>query len=113
LPSALSYLYLGVAIVAEVTGTTSLKASETFTKLWPSVVTLAAYAVSFVFLSLALRTIPTGIAYAIWSGVGIVLITTVSWIWFDQVLDTPALVGLGLIILGVAVVNLFSRSIGA
>ena len=108
--AALPYLALAVAIVAEVIATSALKASDSFRNLGPSVVTVLGYAVAFWFLSIALRTIPTGIAYAIWSGVGIVLISAVSWIWFRQALDLPAMVGLGLIIAGVAVVNLFSRA---
>ena len=84
------YLYLGIAIVAEVIATSLLKSSAGFTRLWPS--------------------IATGIAYAIWAGVGIVLISLVGWLVFDQVLDTPALVGMGLIVSGVAVINLFSKT---
>ncbi len=108
----LTYAYLAVAIVVEVLATSFLKASDSFTRLWPSVATVAGYAVSFYFLSLALRVLPTGIAYAIWSGVGIVLISVVSWLWFGQTLDAPAIVGLGLIIAGVVVVNVFSKSVG-
>ncbi|MBS0640957.1 MAG: multidrug efflux SMR transporter [Proteobacteria bacterium] len=107
----ISYLYLGIAIIAEVCATSALKASENFTRLGPSVVVAVGYGIAFVFLSLTMRTIPVGISYAIWSGVGIVLISAVGWIWFGQALDTPAIVGLGLIIAGVAVVNLFSRSV--
>lgn len=106
----LPYLYLTAAIVFEVIATSALKASDTFTRPLPSVVTVGAYAAAFYLLSLSLRTIPTGVAYAIWSGIGIVLIAAVSWVWFKQALDAPAIVGLGLIILGVAVVNLFSRT---
>ena len=86
----LPYLYLAVAIVFEVIGTSALKASDTFTRLVPSLVTLTAYAVSFTFLALSLRAIPVGIAYAIWAGVGIVLIALVGWLWFKQPLDGPA-----------------------
>jgi len=109
---ALTYLYLAVAIVVEVLATSFLKASDSFTRLGPSVATVVGYAVSFYFLSLALRVLPTGIAYAIWSGVGIVLISVVSWLWFGQSLDGPAIAGLGLIIAGVVVVNVFSKSVG-
>lgn len=108
---SLSYLYLGIAIVAEVIATSALKASEGFSRLGPSIVTVIGYGVAFFCLSLTLRTIPTGIAYAIWSGVGIVLISAVGWIWMKQALDTPALIGLGLIIAGVLVVNVFSSSV--
>ncbi|WPB58348.1 SMR family transporter [Xylophilus sp. GOD-11R] len=107
---SIAYLYLACAIAAEIVATTFLKSSDGFSRLWPSVVTIAGYAVSFFFLSLTLRTIPTGIAYAIWSGVGIVLISLISWIWFGQKLDLPAMLGMGLIVAGVVVINVFSRS---
>ncbi|HWX49592.1 MAG TPA: SMR family transporter [Roseomonas sp.] len=107
-----AYAALAVAIVAEVIATSALKATEGFTRFWPSVVTVLGYAVAFFFLSIALRTVPTGIAYAIWSGIGIVLISAVGWIWFRQALDAPAMLGMGLIIAGVVVVNLFSKSAG-
>ncbi|CAH1669036.1 MAG: multidrug efflux SMR transporter [Chelatococcus sp.] len=110
--SASSYIYLLIAIIAEVVATSALKASDSFTRLGPTLVTVVGYGLAFYFLSLTLRTIPTGIAYAIWSGVGIVLISAVSWIWFKQSLDWPAFLGLGLIIAGVIVVNVFSRSVG-
>jgi small multidrug resistance pump len=106
-----AYLYLGAAIVFEVIGTSALKASDSFTKLIPSLITVGTYAVSFVLLALTLRTIPVGIAYAMWAGVGIVLIALVGWLWFKQPLDTPALIGLGLIVAGVVVVNAFSKSL--
>jgi len=106
-----TYAYLGLAIVAEVIATSALKASDGFTRLWPSVVTVLGYAVAFAFLSLTLRTLPTGIAYAIWSGVGIVLISLIGWLWFGQSLDLPALLGMGLIVAGVVVINLFSKSV--
>jgi len=105
------YLYLSLAIVTEVIGTSALKASEGFTRLGPSLVSIAAYATAFYCLSLTLTTIPTGIAYAIWSGVGIVLISAVGWFWFKQSLDAPALCGIGLILAGVLVINLFSKSV--
>lgn len=107
-----SYLLLGIAILAEVFGTTALKASDGFTRLLPSLVTVLAYAASFYVLSLTLKTLPIGIAYAIWSGVGIVLISALGWIYFGQRLDLPAMAGLGLIVAGVLVVNLFSKSVG-
>lgn len=108
--SGLSYVYLGIAIVAEVVGTSALKASDQFTRLWPSVLTVAGYALAFYFLSLTLKTIPTGVAYAIWSGVGIVLISLVGWWLFRQALDWPAVLGMGLIIAGVIVINVFSKT---
>lgn len=106
----MSYLYLSIAIVAEVIGTSALKASEGFTRLGPSLITILGYAAAFYFLSLTLKTIPVGIAYAIWSGVGIVLISLLGYALFRQTLDLPAIVGMALIIAGVAVINLFSRT---
>jgi multidrug transporter EmrE-like cation transporter len=107
-----AYLALGLAIVAEVIGTWALKASEGFTRLWPSVIVALGYATAFYFLSLVLRTIPVGIAYAIWSGLGIVLITLVAFVVYRQTIDLPGLIGMGLIVAGVVVINLFSKSAG-
>ena len=106
----MTYLHLAVAILSEVIATSFLKVSDGFTRPIPSAITVAGYAISFYFLSLALRTIPTGIAYAIWSGVGIVLITAIAWIFQGQKLDAPALGGLGLIVAGVVVINVFSKA---
>lgn len=106
----MNYLYLAIAIVAEVVGTSFMKQADGFTKLVPSLICVVAYLVAFYFLSLTLKTIPTGIAYAIWSGVGIVLIATVAWIFQGQKLDAPAILGMGLIISGVVVMNLFSKA---
>lgn len=106
------YAWLGIAIVAEVIGTSTLKASEGFTRLLPSVVTAIGYGVAFYCLSHSMKTVPVGVGYAIWSGVGIVLITAIAWIAFKQRLDLPALAGMGLIISGVLVINLFSKSAG-
>ncbi|QQP92357.1 multidrug efflux SMR transporter [Skermanella sp. TT6] len=105
------YAILFAAVVLEVIGTSALKASEQFTKPVPVAVTLACYGASFFLLSLALRTLPVGIAYAIWSGLGIVLISLVGFFWFKQALDTPAVLGLSLILAGVVVVNVFSKSV--
>ncbi len=105
-----AYLYLGIAIVAEVAATTALKSSAGFSRLWPSVAVVVGYAVAFYFLALTLKTLPTGIAYAIWSGVGIVLISLLGWLVHRQTLDLPALLGMGLIMAGVLVINLFSKS---
>jgi len=107
-----SYLFLALAIVVEVIGTTALKATDNFTRLWPSLLTVVCYAASFYLLTFALKVLPTGIAYAIWSGVGMVLISVVSWVVYKQSLDLPALFGLGLIIAGVLMINLFSKSAG-
>ena len=105
-----AYLFLGAAIVAEVIATSLLKTSEGFTRLWPSVATVIGYGVSFYCLAQTLGSMPTGVVYAIWSGAGIVLISLIGWILFKQSLDTPALLGMGLIIAGVLVINLFSQS---
>ena len=105
-----AYIYLGFAIVAEVIGTTALKASDSFTRPVPSLITVGCYALSFYLLTFSLRVLPTGIAYAIWSGVGIVLISLIGLLVFKQRLDAPALIGIGLICAGVLVINLFSHS---
>lgn len=105
------YAYLAMAIVFEVSGTSLLKAAEGFTRLWPSLGVVASYGFSFYFLSQALASIPTGVAYAIWSGVGIVLVAGAGWFFFKQTLDAGALVGMGLILAGVVVIQLFSRSL--
>ncbi|MDD2707371.1 MAG: multidrug efflux SMR transporter [Verrucomicrobiae bacterium] len=107
----MAYLYLFIAIVAEVIATSSLKASEGFTKWIPGVVVVIGYGVSFYFLSLVLKSIPVGIAYAIWSGVGILLISIVGITLFKQTLDLPAIAGMSLILIGVAIINLFSKSV--
>lgn len=104
------YLYLTIAIVAEVIATSALKASEGFTRTGPSLIVAAGYAIAFYFLSLVLKTVPVGVAYAIWSGVGIVLIALVGWLVLKQPLDLPAVLGMGLIVSGVAVIQLFSKT---
>ncbi len=103
-----NWLFLGLAIFSEVLATSFLKSSEGFTKLWPSVIVFAGYMLAFYFLSLTLETIPIGVAYAIWSGVGVASITLVSVIAFDQKIDFSAIVGIGLIIIGVIVLRVFS-----
>ncbi|MBX3608465.1 MAG: QacE family quaternary ammonium compound efflux SMR transporter [Hydrogenophaga sp.] len=108
--TASTYLFLGIAIVAEVIATTALKTADGFSRLVPSVVVILGYGIAFTCLSLTLKSLPTGIAYAIWSGIGIVLVSALGWIVHRQSLDLPALIGLGLIIAGVLVVNLFSNS---
>jgi small multidrug resistance pump len=104
----MSYLYLAIAIVAEVIGTSALKAAEGFTRLAPSLVVIVGYSAAFYFLSLALKVIPVGIAYAIWSGVGVALITLIGWFVFRQRLDAAALLGVALIVAGVVVIQVFS-----
>jgi small multidrug resistance pump len=105
------WVYLAIAIVFETIGTTALKASDGFTRLWPSLLVALAYGVSFWLLALVLRTIPVGIAYAIWSGLGICLIAIIGYFAFGQRLDMPALLGLGLIITGIIVIQMFSQSV--
>lgn len=106
----MTYVFLAIAIAAEVAGTTFLKLSDGFTRPVPSVLTVLGYGVSFYFLSIALRSIPTGIAYAIWSGVGIILIALIAWLFQGQKLDAAAIGGMGLIIAGLLVMNLLSES---
>lgn len=106
-----AHLYLAVAIVAETIATTALKSAESFTRLWPSVITVAGYAISFYLLSLTLKTLPVGIVYAVWSGVGIVLISVLGWLVHKQTLDLPALVGIAFILAGVVIINGFSSSV--
>ena len=104
------YTSLALAIVAEVVATSALQASAGFTRLWPSVLVVLGYGVAFYCLSLTLRTVPVGVAYALWSGLGIVLITAVGWVLFQQRVDAAALVGMALITAGVAVIQLFSKT---
>ena len=105
------WVFLSIAIISEVIATSCLKASEGFTRFWPSVVVVIGYLLAFYLLSLTLKTIPVGIAYAVWSGVGIVLIAMVGWLFLGQSLDMPAIIGLVFIITGVMVINIFSRTI--
>ncbi|MBZ4688989.1 MAG: putative multidrug transporter, family, Superfamily [Cereibacter sp.] len=111
MPLASAYAFLFVAILAEVIATTALARSESFTRLLPSLVTIAGYALAFYCLSFPLRVMPTGVIYAIWSGLGIVFITGIAWLWYGEKLDTAALVGLGFIVTGVVIVNVFSKSL--
>ncbi|MDY1010294.1 multidrug efflux SMR transporter [Sphingomonas sp. CFBP9019] len=106
----MNYLMLAIAIVAEVCATTAMKQSDGFTRMPWTVVTVIGYGIAFYFLSLTLRTIPTGIAYAIWSGAGIVLISTAAWAFQGQKLDAAAVSGMGLIVTGVIVMNVFSHT---
>lgn len=103
------WVFLALAILGEVAGTSALKASEGFSRLGPSLIVIAGYATAFYFLSLTLRTIPVGVAYAVWSGVGIALIALIGWLFLGQTLDAPALIGLLLIVSGVVVLKVFSR----
>ena len=104
------YTALALAIVAEVIATSALQASAGFTRLWPSVLVVLGYGVAFYCLSLTLKTVPMGVAYALWSGLGIVLITASGWLLYRQRVDAAALLGMALIVAGVAVIQLFSRT---
>ena len=105
------WIFLALAIISEVIATSFLKAAEGFTRVWPSLVVVIGYLLAFYLLSLTLRTIPVGVAYAIWSGVGIVLIALSGWLFLGQSLDLPALIGLALISVGVMVINFFSNTV--
>jgi small multidrug resistance pump len=108
----LNYAYLAISILAEVIATSALKASEGFTRVLPSAVVAIGYVISFYFLSLTLKVLPVGIVYAIWSGIGIVLISAIGWVLYGQKLDAAAIAGMSLIVAGVLIVNLLSRSTG-
>ncbi len=105
------YVYLCIAIVAETIATSTLKATEGFTRLVPTVVVAIGYAVAFFLLSIVVKTLPVGIVYAIWSGAGIILVAIVGMVWLKQSLDAPAIFGMGLILIGVIVVNVFSKAV--
>ena len=105
------WLFLAIAIVSEVLATSALKASAGFTRPLPSLVVVVGYGVAFYFLSLTLKTVPVGVAYAIWSGAGVALIALVGWAFLGQRLDGPAILGLGLIVAGVMVINVFSKTV--
>jgi small multidrug resistance pump len=107
----MKWIYLSIAIIAEVIGTSALKSAEGFTRLVPSIIVIIGYGIAFFFLSLTLKSIPVGISYAIWSGAGIVLISLIAYFIYNQSLDFPAIIGLSLIISGVIVINLFSKSV--
>lgn len=108
----MAYLYLGLAIVAEVIGTIALKATNGFTVLVPSIIVMLGYSAAFVLLSFCLREIPVGIAYGIWSGLGVVLVSVAGIFIYKQALDLPAIIGLAMIVVGVAVIHLFSKAGG-
>ena len=107
----MQWLVLFVAIVAEVIATSMLKSTEGFTRLWPSVVVIVCYETAFILLSISMKTIPVGIVYAVWSGVGVALITLAAWVFLGQTLDAVGLAGLALIVCGVVVINAFSKSV--
>ena len=105
------YFYLALAVLGEVIGTSFLKATEDFTKLWPSLIVVLGYGAAFYFLTLSLKVIPVGIAYATWSGIGIVLITFISSFLYKQAPDWPAVIGMAMIIGGVIIIQLFSKTV--
>lgn len=107
------WIYLGIAIIGEVIGTSALKFSEGFTKLVPSLVVVLGYSIAFYFLALALKQIPVGIAYAVWAGLGIALVTLIAWVLYGQKLDVWGFVGIGLIVSGVAILNLLAKTNGS
>ena len=107
----MKYIFLTIAIIAEVIATSALKSVEGFSRLGPSVIVITGYGVAFYFLSLTLKTIPVGIAYAIWSGLGITLVSIVGYFFYKQNLDIPAITGLLLILAGVLVINVFSKTV--
>ncbi|MFD2192250.1 DMT family transporter [Pistricoccus aurantiacus] len=104
----MAYLYLAVAIIAEVAATSALKSSQEFTRLWPSLLVITGYALAFYMLTLSLRTLPVGIAYAIWAGLGIVLVALIGILVYRETPDWPAIVGMGMIVGGVVIIQLFS-----
>lgn len=104
------YALLGIAIVAEVIATSALESSQGFTRLWPSALTVVGYGIAFFMLSQVMKSLPTGIVYAIWSGLGIVLISIVGWVVYGQKLDAAAMAGMALIVAGVAVIQLLSKT---
>jgi small multidrug resistance pump len=108
----MGYVYLAIAIVAEIIGTTTLKAAEQFTKLMPSIIVIISYGLSFYFLGGAMKTIQIGVAYAIWCGVGIVLVNVAVMVFYKQLPDFPSIIGMLFIIVGVIIINLFSQTSG-
>lgn len=107
----MKWLLLFLAIIAEVIATTAMKSSIGFTRWVPSAITVVGYGIAFYLLSLTLKSIPVGMAYAIWSGVGIVLISLIAWLFYGQKLDAAALIGIGFIVLGVIVIQVFSKAV--
>ncbi|MES2070990.1 MAG: multidrug efflux SMR transporter [Pseudomonadota bacterium] len=106
----MQWLILAVAIVAEVIATSALKAADGFTKPWPTLLVALGYGIAFYCLSITVRTMPIGIVYAIWSGAGVTLIAMVAWLFYQQSLDLPAILGMALIVAGVVILNVFSKS---
>ena len=108
----MAYFYLAIAIIAEVAATSALKASAEFTRLVPSLIVIVGYGIAFYCMTLVLRSIPVGITYAVWAGLGIVLVTIVGAILYKEIPDLPAVIGIGLIVAGVMVINVYSKTVG-
>jgi small multidrug resistance pump len=106
------WLALAIAIVAEVIATSTMKATNEFTRFWPSLVVVIGYGTGFYFMTISMRVLPIGIMYALWSGVGILVVSIMGWVIYRQALDVPAIIGMSFIIAGVVVINVFSKSIG-
>lgn len=104
------YIYLALAIIGEVIATSALKAANGFSETIPSILVVIGYGVAFYYLSLSLKTIPLGISYAIWSGVGVVAVSIIGWVYYKQALDVAAIIGMAMILGGVLVIHLFSNS---
>ncbi len=107
----MAYFYLAIAVISEVVATSALKASEEFTKFFPSLIVIIGYAAAFYFFTLILRTIPVGVTYALWSGLGIVLVTLAGIFLYKEIPDLPAIIGIAFIIVGIIIINLFSKTI--
>jgi small multidrug resistance pump len=110
-PAGMIYIFLIVAIVAEVIATSAMAKSDGFTRIWPSLIAFSGYGLAFYLLSVVTRTVPVGIVYAVWSGAGIVLVAAVGWLFFGQKLDLPATIGMAMIVAGVLIINLMSKSV--
>jgi len=106
------WLALAIAIVAEVIATSTMKATNEFTRFWPSVVVILGYGTGFYFMTISMRVLPIGIMYALWSGVGILVVSIMGWVIYRQALDIPAIIGMSFIVAGVVIINVFSKSIG-
>ena len=107
----MAYFYLAIAVISEVVATSALKASEEFTKFFPSLIVIIGYAAAFYFFTLILRTIPVGVTYALWSGLGIVLVTLAGIFLYKEIPDLPAIIGIAFIIVGIIIIYLFSKTI--
>ena len=107
----MTYFYLAIAIVTEVIGTSAMKATEGFTKFWPSLIVVVGYTISIYCLTIVVKHMPIGITYAIWSGAGVLLVAIIAAIWYKQFPDLAAIVGMALIVIGVVVIHVFSKTV--